>query len=260
MSEAEFLQAANLSHRGLAHAFFTRRGGASSGVYASLNGGVGSRDDADRVSENRARMAKALGVTADRLLAPFQVHSPDALEVHAPWAPSDRPRCDALVTRTPGLALSVTGADCGMLLFADVRSGVIGAAHAGWRGALGGVLEATLAGMRRLGAKVENICVALGPTIAQQSYEVGPEFVAEFVGREPHAQRFFAPSVKPDHALFDLHGFIAMRLERAGVSQFEDLGIDTYADEQRCFSFRRATHRGEPDYGRMVAAIVLRPG
>jgi polyphenol oxidase len=257
MSGAEFLQAASLRHRSLAHAFFTRRGGASSGVYSSLNGGVGSRDDPGCVRENRARMAEAIGVAEDRLLVPFQIHSSDALAISAPWIAGERPRCDALATTTPGLALGVTGADCGIVLFADIEAGVVGAAHAGWKGALGGVLEATLEAMRSLGATIDNIRVALGPTIAQASYEVGPEFVAEFVAREPGAQRFFAPGVNVDRKMFDLHGFIAMRLVRAGVAQFEDLGVDTYADEGRCFSFRRATHRGEPDYGRLVAAIAL---
>ena len=257
MNGADYLQAESLRQPGIAHAFFTRRGGVSTGVYASLNGGVGSRDEPAHVRETRARMAAALGVAADRLLAPYLVHSPDVAVVSAPWIASERPRCDALVTTTPGLALGVTGADCGILLFADTQAKVIGAAHAGWKGALNGVLESTLAAMQQLGARVENICVALGPTIAQQSYEVGPEFVATFVSQEADAQRFFAPGVNADRAMFDLHGFIAMRLARAGVTQFEDLGVDTYADEERCFSFRRATHRGEPDYGRMVAAIAL---
>ena len=257
MSGADFLSAASLRQPGLAHAFFTRRGGVSSGVYASLNGGLGSSDDPTLVRENRARMAAALGVAEDHLLVPYLVHSPDAFPVSAPWAASERPRCDALVTATPGLALGVTGADCGILLFADMDAKVIGAAHAGWKGALDGVLEATLEAMARLGARVDKIRVALGPTIARASYEVGPEFVARFVGREPGARRFFAPGAKPDRAMFDLPGFIAMRLARAGVAMFEDIGIDTYADEERCFSFRRATHRGEADYGRMVAAIAL---
>ena len=257
MNGANYLQAASLRQPGLAHAFFTRRGGVSTGVYASLNGGVGSRDEAARVRENRARMANALGVAADRLLVPYLVHSPDVVAVSAPWPASERPRCDALVTTTTGLALGVTGADCGILLFADTQAKVIGAAHAGWKGALTGVLESTLEAMRLLGASAENIRVALGPTIAQQSYEVGPEFVAPFEGQEPDAQRFFVPSINAKRAMFDLHGFIAMRLARAGAMQFEDLGIDTYADEERCFSYRRATHRGEPDYGRMVAAIAL---
>ena len=258
MNEApEFLQAQTLRAQGLAHGFFTRRGGVSTGVYASLNGGVGSRDEPGAVAENRARMARALGIAPDHLLVPYQVHSPDAVTVSAPWAPNARPRCDGIVTATPGLGLGVTGADCGILLFAAPASGVIGAAHAGWRGALAGVVEATVAAMEKLGARRQDIVAALGPTIAQASYEVGREFVATFTKAEADAARFFAPSVNADKAMFDLHGFIGMRVERSGIGRFEDLGLDTYGDEERFFSFRRTTHRGEDDYGRLVAAIAL---
>jgi polyphenol oxidase len=256
-SNAEYLQADSLRAPGVAHGFFTRRGGLSQGVYASLNGGVGSHDDPDAVRENRARMAAALGIEAERLLIPYQVHSPDALAVSAPWASDARPRCDALVTATPGLGLGVTGADCGIILFAARSAGVVGAAHAGWRGALAGIIEATVAAMETLGARAGDIVAALGPTIAQQSYEVGPEFVATFAKAEPDADRFFAPSVNPGRSMFDLHGFIGMRIARSGVARFEDLGLDTYGDEKRFFSYRRATHRKEPDYGRLVAAIAL---
>ncbi|WP_158817030.1 peptidoglycan editing factor PgeF [Methylocapsa sp. S129] len=259
MSDAglECLRADGLGASGIAHAFFTRRGGVSQGVYASLNGGVGSRDDPDAVRDNRARMAATLGIEASRLLIPYQVHSPDALAVVAPWPSDARPRCDALVTATPGLGLGVTGADCGIILFAAPSAGVIGAAHAGWRGALSGIIEATVAAMEGLGARAGDIVAALGPTIAQPSYEVGPEFVATFAAAESDAGRFFAPSRNPGRSMFDLHGFIGMRVARSGVTQFEDLGLDTYADEERFFSYRRATHRKEPDYGRLVAAIAL---
>jgi polyphenol oxidase len=253
----ERLRADGLRAPGVAHAFFTRRGGVSQGVYASLNGGVGSRDDASAVRENRARMAAALGVEAAHLLIPYQVHSPDALAVAAPWPSDARPRCDALVTATPGLAIGVTGADCGIILFAAPAAGVIGAAHAGWRGALGGIIEATVAAMEGLGARAGDIVAALGPTIAQQSYEVGSEFVATFVAAEPDAERFFAPSLNTERSMFDLHGFIGMRIARSGIARFEDLGLDTYGDEARFFSYRRATHRKEADYGRLVAAIAL---
>jgi polyphenol oxidase len=254
---AEAVTSDALGAPGLSHRFFTRRGGVSKGVYASLNGGVGSRDDVDAVAENRTRMAAAIGVGADRLLVPFQIHSPDALAVDRPWAASDRPRCDALVTATPGLALGVTGADCGILLFADVAAGVIGAAHAGWKGALTGVVEATVLAMERLGARRSRIVVALGPTIRQQSYEVGAEFVARFVEAAPQNQRYFADSAHAAHAMFDLPGFIASRAEAAGVGRFEDLRLDTYSDEDRFYSYRRTTHRGEADYGRLVAGIAL---
>ena len=257
MNAAECLHAPALALPGVVHSFFTRRGGASGGVYASLNGGVGSRDEPEAVRENRARMAAALGVAPDRLAVPYQVHSSDVIALTEPFAAEGRPRCDGLVTATPGLALGVTGADCGMILFADPEARVIGAAHAGWKGALVGVVEATVAAMARLGAAPKAIRAALGPCIAQVSYEVGPEFVAAFAAADAGAGRFFAPSVNLERAMFDLHGYIGERAARAGVGLFEDLSLDTYADDERFFSFRRATHRKEPDYGRLVAAIVL---
>ncbi|THD43117.1 MAG: peptidoglycan editing factor PgeF [Bradyrhizobium sp.] len=257
MTGAEAVRSAALASPGLAHAFFTRRGGVSTGLYESLNGGVGSRDEAPAVAVNRARMAAALGVAPDGLAIPYQVHSPDVVAIEAPFAPDARPRCDGLVTATPGLALGVTGADCGMILFCDPQARVIGAAHAGWKGALFGVVEATVAAMARLGARPERIAAALGPCIAQASYEVGPEFVAAFSADGNDCARFFAPSVNADRAMFDLHAYIAERARRAGVGQFDDLGLDTYADEARFFSYRRATHRKDADYGRLVAAIAL---
>jgi polyphenol oxidase len=254
---ADYLTAESLSRPGLAHGFFTRLGGVSDGVYASLNGGSGSNDAPQTVAENRARMAAALGVAPERLAVPYQVHSPEALTISEPWAPGARPRCDGLATATPGLALGVTGADCGMILFADERARVIGAAHAGWRGALAGVIEATVVAMERLGAKGRDIVAALGPCIAQASYEVGPEFVAAFAKAGEDTERLFAPSRNPGRSMFDLNGYIAERAARAGVGRFEDLRLDTYADEARFFSYRRTTHRKEPDYGRLVSAIVL---
>jgi hypothetical protein len=246
-----------LEAEGVAHAFFTRQGGVSTGVYASLNGGVGSKDDRAAVLENRARMAAHLGVPATHLLVPFQIHSPDALIVDAPWDVDRRPRCDAIVARTRGLALGVTGADCGVTLYLDEGAQVIGACHSGWKGALGGALEATVTAMERLGARREAIRVTLGPTIAQKSYEVGAEFRAQFMAQEEAHAAFFIPSVKEGRFMFDLPGFIGMRLTRFGVGRFENLGLDTYSDEARFFSYRRTTHRGEPDYGRLVAAIAL---
>ncbi|MGO8740440.1 polyphenol oxidase family protein [Rhodoblastus sp.] len=243
--------------QGAAHAFFTRQGGVSQGVYASLNGGVGSNDDPAAVAENRARMARVLGVSPPNFLVPYQIHSADALAVSAPWAEGDRPRCDGLVTATPGLALGVTGADCGVLLFADLAAGVIGAAHAGWKGALTGMVESLVAAMEALGARRANIAGALGPTIGPKSYEVGPEFFARFEAEDAAFAKFFTPSGKPGHRFFDLPGFLAMRAARAGIGWFNDLGLDTYADEARFFSYRRTTHRQEPDYGRLVAAIAL---
>jgi len=257
VSAAEFVTAEALAAPGLAHAFFTRRGGVSTGVYASLNGGIGSRDEPAAVSDNRARMAAALGLAPDRLAIPYQVHSPDVATISSPFAPEARPRCDALVTATPGLGLGVTGADCGMILFADRAARIVGAAHAGWKGARDGVIEATVAAMARLGARPGAVCAALGPCIAQSSYEVGPEFVAVFAAADADSPRFFARSVNPQRSMFDLPHYIAERARRAGVGRFFDLGLDTYADESRFFSYRRATHRKEPDYGRLVAVIAL---
>ena len=251
------IRAASLAAPGIGHGFFTRQGGVSAGVYASLNGGVGSRDAAAAVAENRARMSAALGVAPSHLLVPYQVHSPDAIAVDRPWPRDARPRCDGIATATPGLALGVTGADCGMIRFADAKAHVIGAAHAGWKGALTGVLEATLAAMERLGARRKNIACALGPMIAQASYEVGPEFSARFVAAGAENARFFQASSQAGHSLFNLPGFIAARLRSAGAGSFENLGLDTYSDPERFYSYRRATHLKEADYGRLVAAIVL---
>ena len=250
-----FLTSPLLAGLGVRHAFFTREGGVSTGDYATLNGGVGSRDEPEHVAENRARMAATLGVTPERLLVPYQIHSRDCLAVDAPW--SERPRCDGLATATPGLALGATGADCGMLLFCDAKARVIGAAHSGWKGALDDILGATVARMVEIGATRANIHVALGPTIGASSYEVGPEFIARFREASPDHVRFFKPSSRAEHAMFDLPGFIAMRAEQAGVGGFEDLRCDTYADPQRFFSYRRSTHERAADYGRLVSAIVL---
>lgn len=241
---------------GLRHAFFTREGGVSEGIYAGLNAGVGSNDDPAKVAENRRRMAEALGVAPERFLTVHQVHSPDVVVAETPWSPANRPKADAIVTRTPGLAIGASAADCGPILFADPAAGVIGAAHAGWKGALTGVLEATVAEMERLGADRSRVIAAIGPLIRQSSYEVGDEFVARFTAADPAYATFFVEAERPDHAMFDLGGFIRMRLETAGVGLIDDLGLDTYPDE-RFFSYRRTTHRGEPDYGRHVHAIVL---
>ena len=257
MSAAEFLTAESLRLPGLAHGFFTRLGGVSQGVYASLNAGVGSRDAPEAVTENRTRAAAALGVKPERLTVPYQIHSPDAVAVSEPWAPDARPRCDALVTATPGLALGVTGADCGMILLADQSAGVIGAAHAGWKGTLAGVVEATVAAMERLGARRSDIAAALGPCIGPKSYEVGPELVAAFAAADGNSARHFTSSPKAGHSMFNLNAYIAERAARAGIGRFEDLGLDTYADERRFFSYRRATHRKEQDYGRLMSVIVL---
>ena len=241
---------------GVSHAFFTREGGVSGGVYASLNGGRGSRDNCEHVAENLGRMADTLGVTRENFLLPYLVHSPDCLLVDAPFG-AERPHCDALVTKKRGLALGVTGADCGILLFSDAQTGVIGAAHAGWKGAFTGVLEATLQKMEEAGASRPSIHGVLGPTIAQASYEVGPEFRARFIEADPKNAWFFAPSTRDAHYMFDLPAYIGARLKANGVGRFDNLALDTYADEARFYSYRRSVHRQEDDYGRLVAAIAL---
>ena len=229
----------------------------SGGLYESLNGGTGSRDDAGNVAQNRARMAAALGVEPHRLLTAYQIHSPIVVVAETPWGHDDRPRADAIVTRLRALAIGVTTADCGPVLLADPQAGVIGAAHAGWRGALAGVIEATVAAMEELGAARRQIRAAIGPMIRHANYEVGPDLIARFAAEDRACSRFFAPASREGHALFDLAGYVAARLERAGVGHIEDLGLCTYAEAERFFSYRRATHRAEPDYGRHVNAIAL---
>jgi polyphenol oxidase len=252
------LQAVSLSQfDNIRHAFFTRTGGVSEGVYTSLNGGVGSDDAPDKVAENRARMAATLGVAPDRLLTPYQIHSPDVAVADAPWTPETRPRADAIVTRTPRLAIGVSTADCGPLLFADAQARVIGAAHAGWRGAFSGVIEATIAAMETLGADRSRIAAALGPTISQPNYEVGPEFVARFLAADAGNDSFFAAAERGGYAMFDLNAYIGARIQQAGVAEFEALGLCTYADPERFYSFRRSTHLSESDYGRHINAIAL---
>jgi YfiH family protein len=255
MSDVLAIYASKLEIPGVKHGFFTRQGGVSTGLYASLNGGVGSKDDPQAVAENRRRMAHHLGVEPSHLLVPYQIHSADALRADAPFA--ERPRCDGLVTATRGLALGVTGADCGITLFVEPEAQVIGAAHSGWKGALTGILEATLVQMECLGAKREKVHAVLGPTIGPRSYEVGPEFVDRFLESSNAFRAFFTPSQNQGHSFFDLPGFIGHRLRSAGVASFTDLALDTYADETRFFSYRRTTHRREPDYGRQIAAIAL---
>jgi YfiH family protein len=247
------------SDRGIRHAFFTREGGVSTGLYDSLNGGLGSSDDPARVNENRRRMTDRFGLPADALVSLYQIHSADAVVVERPWSREARPRADGMVTRTPGLVLGITTADCGPVLFADAQAGVVGAAHAGWRGALGGVLDATLDAMETLGAERGRTVAVLGPMIRQDAYEVGPELVAGFRSADLANERFFRPAARNAHAMFDLAGYIGASLRQAGIGQVVDLGLCTYADEKRFFSYRRATHRGEADYGRLIAAIALIP-
>lgn len=241
---------------GLRHGFFTRQGGVSRGAFAALNCGLGSRDKPEAVRENRRLAMAALGQEEAALATLAQVHSARVITVERPFDPDERPEADALVSRRPGVALGVLAADCAPLLFADPEAGVIGAAHAGWKGALAGVVEATLAAMQALGAEIGRIRAAVGPCIAQASYEVGPEFRDRFLADDPENRRFFVPG-RGDRLQFDLKGYLAGRLGRAGLAAVSVEPADTCAEEARFFSYRRACLSGERDYGRLLSAIVL---
>jgi hypothetical protein len=241
----------------VAHGFFGRAGGVSEGpLYRGLNVGLGSNDDPDHIRENRARVARWFGADSDHLSSLYQIHSADVVIADIN-NPGERPKADGQVISTPGVVLGILTADCGPVLFADAEAGVIGAAHAGWKGAFDGVLENTIEAMIGLGARRERIAASLGPSISQRSYEVGPEFVDRFIARNPDWARFFVPSAKPGHSMFDLPALTVSRLRAAGVKA-ENLDICTYADEENFYSFRRTTHRQEPDYGRQISAIMLR--
>ncbi|RRH95632.1 peptidoglycan editing factor PgeF [Mesorhizobium tamadayense] len=240
---------------GIRHGYFTRIGGVSGGIYQGLNIGTGSSDDQALVAENRRRVADWLGVSADHLLTAHQVHSPDVVIAREPFA-SPRPKADAVVTDRPGIAVGASTADCGPVLFADAEARVIGAAHAGWKGAFTGVLENTIAAMEGLGARRERIVAVLGPSIGPNNYEVGPEFVARFVEADAGNARYFRLSANSGHSMFDLNQYTVDRLRKAGVTA-EGLGRCTYAEEDLFYSYRRTTHRKEADYGRQVSAIVL---
>jgi YfiH family protein len=238
----------------LRHGFFTRRGGASSGIFQGLNCGPGSSDQAEIVAINRTRVAQAMDVAPDHLVTVHQVHSPDVVAVSGPL--DDKPRADAMVTATPGVALAILTADCQPVLFADRQAGVIGAAHAGWRGALDGVLEATVTAMEQMGARRADIHAVIGPSISQQAYEVGPEFFDDFLGEYPGNARFFAQG-NGDRMMFDLPAYGLHRLRGAGIGHAEWTRHCTYSDPERFFSYRRTTHAGEADYGRLISAIRL---
>jgi len=239
------------------HGFFSRQGGVSQGLFASLNCGYGSADRAEDVTENRTRAARALGVEADALVTAYQVHSPRVAVVAEPWRPGEAPKVDALVTRRPDLALGILTADCAPVLFADSEAGVIGAAHAGWRGAIGGVLEATVAAMTGLGAEPGRIAAAVGPCIAQTSYEIGPEFPKVFLDDDPANARFFVPAARAGHFMFDLAGYCSAELRGLGLAMVSWVGRDACAEEQAFFSYRRTCLRGERQYGRNLSAIVI---
>lgn len=252
----EMIRASSLC--GLPHGFLGRRGGVSTGVHAGLNVGLGSDDERKAVRENR-RLAVEVVLPGAELVTLHQVHSAEAVAVTAPFPDDARPQADALVTDRPGLLLGILTADCVPVLLADAEAGVVGAAHAGWKGALAGVTDSVLATMARLGARRERIAAAIGPCIGRASYEVDDGFVRRFEADDPANERFFA-SGRPGHAMFDIEAYVASRLAAAGVARVEALGLDTYADEARFYSFRRATHRGEPDYGRQISLIGLPVG
>ncbi len=240
---------------GIRHGFLGRRGGVSTGVCAGLNVGLGSADDHAAVLENRRRAVEAVAPEA-RLMSVHQVHSPKCATVTEFWTDEKRPRADALVTDLPGLALSIVTADCTPVLFADTKARVIGAAHAGWKGAFAGIAEATVEAMEKLGAHRDRIVAAVGPTIARKSYEVDDGFLRRFVEADPENERFFSGG-RAGHHQFDLEAYVVSRLAAAGLRRIEALGLDTYSDADRFFSYRRSTHRGEADYGRQISLIAL---
>jgi purine-nucleoside/S-methyl-5'-thioadenosine phosphorylase / adenosine deaminase len=258
LSPAEAVLAAPLAESaGISHGFFTRNGGVSGGIYASLNCGLGSKDDPERVRTNRARAMERLGLPADALATAMQVHSATALVVERPWPDAARPPADGLVTRRPRVALGILTADCAPVLFADAEAGVIGAAHAGWRGAKDGIIEATVAAMVSLGARKAAIEAAVGPSIRQDSYEVTADFRRQFVADEPMTARLFAEGARPGRYLFDLAGYVEGRIEALGLRRVAVLPQDTCADAERFFSYRRVTLNGGGDYGRQLSAIAL---
>jgi polyphenol oxidase len=257
MSELETLSSPLLAAQpGVRHAFFTRQGGVSEGIYASFNQGLGSNDEPGHVLQNRRRAAAHFGVEPARLLTGYQIHSATAMTVDGPWE-NGPPQGDAIVTATPGLACGALAADCAPVLIADAEARVVASAHAGWKGALGGVVASAVEAMRALGARPERMVAAVGPCIGPGSYEVGLEFLEQFAAGAPGAERFFRPGAAPDKRLFDLPAFVLDRLDDAGVGSSEWVGLDTYSDADRFYSNRRALHLGEADYGRLLSAIIL---
>ncbi|MHA1164093.1 MAG: peptidoglycan editing factor PgeF [Alphaproteobacteria bacterium] len=242
---------------GISHGFGTRKGGVSSGIYATLNCGAGSDDDRGNVARNRSRLAARLGASPQSLITPYQTHSADVVVPDEPWALGEAPKADGIVTSQPGLAIAISTADCVPVLFADPQTKVIGAAHAGWQGALSGVLEATLDQMERLGARRTHICASIGPAISQSAYEVGEEFEARFLEQNSENARFFSRESEKSRPHFDLTGYVAARLQDARINTVENLRLCTYQDSTRFFSYRRSCHRHEPDYGRQISAIMI---
>ncbi len=240
---------------GVQHGFFTRLGGHSQGIYASLNTGLGTDEDNAVILKNRKIVAEALA--AREVVTPYQYHSSVVLSVDEAWDWQSPPKADGLVTRQKGLAIAVNTADCTPVIFADVKGGVVGIAHAGWKGTVGGVLEATIEAMVVLGSHAGDIVAAIGPTISQENYEVGPEFVEQFVTDNPDSKKFFVASERDGHAMFDLPGCVQERLEQSGLKQIENLDLCTYGDEKNFYSYRRMTHCGEADYGRQMSGVSL---
>jgi YfiH family protein len=246
-----------LEEAGLRHGFFTREGGVSEGVFATLNCSFGSGDDPAKVAENRRRAMDRLSLPPDRLVVCHQVHGSEVVLVDHVWPHVERPRADAMVTRTAGIALGLLTADCAPILFADAEAGIIGAAHAGWRGAVGGVLAATVDAMRRAGARPERIAAAIGPCIGRDSYEVGPEFPAPFLAQAAENARFFRAAPRPGHFFFDLPSYVAARLRTLGITRIEASDGDTAAEPARFFSYRRKCLSGEAQFGHALSAICL---
>jgi len=244
---------------GIRHGFFTRQGGKSQGVFESLNCGYGSDEDRDIVSANRAHAGGLIGIDETSLVTAYQTHSADVIVVNDPWLPEAAPKVDGMASNVPGIALGILTADCAPVLFSDPIAGVIGAAHAGWRGAKDGVLKATLEAMGSLGAKAHQVTAAIGPCIQQDSYEVSDSFYDSFLKDNPRNEKYFCPADRPEHKQFDLPGFIISALKHNSVVNIESLNLDTYKNDDLFFSYRRATHRHEKQYGRLLSAIALEP-
>jgi YfiH family protein len=242
---------------GIAHGFFTREGGTSAGLFSSLNCGFGSGDDLDTVARNRALVADVIGVASDRLLTLYQEHSPRVIAVSKPWRRESAPVADAMVTKEPGIALGALTADCAPVIFAEGQARIIGIAHAGWKGAVSGITDATIGAMEELGADRASIVAAIGPAISAAVYEVGPEFHQRFLETDAANEAFFRPTAKPQHWLFDLPGYLMARLRRSGIGKADDLALCTYDDERRFFSYRRATHRNQSHYGRLISVVAI---
>ncbi len=251
------IETEHLKSPGKAHGFLTRGGGHSSGIFASLNCGLGSGDDPDLVTKNREIVARQLTIDPANLVSAWQVHSADVIHVAKPWPQDQRPKVDGMVCNTKGIAIGVLTADCAPILFADAQANIIGACHAGWKGALAGVSSATITAMEKLGANRGRITAVIGPTISKTNYEVGPDFPPQFISADSGNQKFFTASARANHYMFDLPGYLLHRLQQDGIETAINLDLCTYADESRFYSYRRATHRGEKDYGRLISAIAL---